>query len=165
MRVLRHTEQHFVAEAKPLIRVGLFGLFILAAAILVMQVLTGAGNGHVIAAGLAFGVSAYLLFSIERVWIVLDREANVAELHSGRDRIVISVDALTGAEVTSDGAVFGLAIATALRDVPFVLDSRSRTEGRLDTCARRLNAWLRNETLPQRVTTAAPMLDSEPLIP
>jgi small-conductance mechanosensitive channel len=164
MRVLIHTEQQFVAEEKPLIWVALFALFLLASAILVMQVLTGAGGGHTIAAGCAFFVSAYLLFSIERVWIVLDREANIAELHSGRDRTLISIDALMGAEVRRDGPVHSLAITTAIRDVPILLNSRDRTADGLDLCAARLNAWLRGEPLPQTAATAAPALDSAPLL-
>jgi len=164
MRVLRHTEQQFIAEEKPLIRVGLFALFILASAILAMQVLTGAGDGHTIAAGCAYVVSAYLLFSIDRVWIVLDREANIAELHCGRDRIVLSVDALMGAEVRSDGAGHRLAISTAIRDLPILLDSKDRSADQLDACARRLNAWLRGETAPQAAIAATPALDSAPVL-
>ena len=165
MRVLKHTEQQFVAEEKPLIWFCLFALFALASAILVMQVLGGLAGWQTLAAGFFFAVSGHQLFSIERVWLILDREENIAELRCGRIHEVLSVDALTMAGVLSGPDGHSLAIRTALCDTPITLASSATDTRRLELCAAALNAWLLRESAATLVPVpAAPRLDSELLL-
>lgn len=161
MRIVRHTRDRFVAEDRPLLW-GLPWLLVPLAALLAVESLARGAGWQALALALALAASACLLATTGRTRISLDREANLAELRSGRDRVLISVDALMRAEVRTTGGRAGLAIDTALRDLPIVLAGRDAEA--LDRCARHLNAWLGGEAAPECVRAAAPMLDSAPLL-
>lgn len=163
MRIVRHTRDRFVAEDRPLLW-GLPWLLVALAALLAVESLARGEIWQALALALALAASASLLAATGRTRLSLDREANLADLRSGRDRVLISVDALMRAEVRTSGGRTGLAIDTALRDLPIVLAGSGRDAEALDRCARHLNAWLGGETAPECVRAAAPMLDSAPLL-
>lgn len=164
MRIIRHTQNQFAAEEKPLHWSGLFALFAFASLVLATEALTRGGGWQMVAAALLFVVSGYFLFSANRVWLVLDREINAADLRFGHESMIVSVDALMRAEVVEAGEGYALAITTAIREVPVLLASRDQDPARLQACASALNAWLRGQTAAASVAEPAPMLDSAPLL-
>ena len=172
MRIVRHTENQFAAEEKPLASSVLFALFGLASVLLVAEALTRGGGWQTIAAALFFAVTGYFLFSVERVWLVLDREANAADLQCGRENVLISVDALMRAEVRKTAEGHALCLATAVRDLPVIFPSRDDSPARLMLVAAELNAWLKGQPVPATAESAAPMpapmpapmLDSAPIL-
>jgi hypothetical protein len=164
MRIIRHTQNQFAAEEKPLHWSGLFALFAFASLVLLTEALTRGGGWQMVAAALFFAVSGYLLFSANRVWLVLDREINAADLRFGNESMIISVDALMRADVVETGNGYALAITTAIREVPVLLASRDQDPARLELCATQLNGWLKGQMVPALVTETAPMLDSAPLL-
>ena len=163
MRIIRHTQTQFAAEEKPLIRSVLFALFAIAGLVLGAAALTGGGGWPVVAATLIFAASGYALFSLDRTWMVLDREANVADLRFGKQSMLVSVDALMGATVviTADG--YALAIETAIRETPVLLQSKDASPAQLELCAHNLNAWLAGRTA-EPVGVGMPHFGTEPLL-
>lgn len=164
MRIIRHTQNQFAAEEKPLHWSGLVAVFALASLVLVAEALTRGGGWQMVAAALFFAVSGYFLFSVNRVWLVLDREINAADLRFGNESMIVSVDALMRADVVETGNGYALAITTAIREVPVLLASRDQDPARLALCATRLNGWLKGQMATASVTEPAPMLDSAPLL-
>jgi hypothetical protein len=164
MRIITHTQNKFAAEEKPLYWSALFALFAFASLVLVTVAMTQGGGWQTVAAALFFAVSGYLLFSADRVWMVLDREINAADLRFGNESMIISVDALMRADVVETGEGYALAVTMAIRDVPVLLASRDQDPVRLQTCASALNAWIKGQAMPASVAQSAPMLDSAPLL-
>ncbi|HQU66749.1 MAG TPA: hypothetical protein PLI43_00980 [Albidovulum sp.] len=164
MRIIRHTQTQFAAEEKPLHWSGLFAVFAIASLVLLTEALTQGGGWQMVAAALFFAVSGYLLFSADRVWLVLDREINAADMRFGHESMLISVDALMCADVVETGNGYALAITTAIRDVPFLLASRDHDPARLQACATQLNGWLKGQMVTASAAETAPMLDSAPLL-
>lgn len=164
MRIVRHTENQFAAEEKPLAWSVLFALFGLASITLVAEALMQGGGWQTIAAALFFAVTGYFLFATERVWLVLDREANAADLQVGRDNILMSVDAVMKAEVRATETGHALHLTTAIRDLPIVFPSRDENPERLMRCAAEINAWLKGRSVPVQAAAPAPMLDSAPVL-
>lgn len=169
MRVLRQTEQQFVAEEKPLTWASLLALFALAAALLLMQLLNGRADWQSLAAGLVVAVSGYHLLTIKRVWLVLDRSANAAELHRGRARVSLPLDVLAGASVQplDDGTGQRLLFATRTAAAEVTLTTGGLDPARLQRCAAALNAWLAGAAAPAAPAPARPAalrLDSDPAL-
>lgn len=164
MRIIRQSQTQFAAEEKPLLWGALFATFGIATLVLVASALTRGSGWHVIAAALAFAVTGYALFSVERSWLILDREANLAELRIGRRSMLLSVDALMRAEVRLTGEGYALAIETAVRGEPVLMRSKDESPAHLELCARHLNAWLRGEVAVPTAMPGLPMLDSGPLL-
>lgn len=164
MRIIRQSQTQFAAEEKPMMWAVLFGTFGTAALILAASALTKAGGGHVIAAALAFAVTGYALFSTERSWLILDREANLADLRFGKQSMLVSADALMRADVVETAQGYALAIETAIRNEPVLLHSKDHNPAQLELCARHLNAWLKGEIAAPAAMPQAPMLDSAPLL-
>ena len=164
MKVIRHTEQQFIAEERPFLWLCLLALFILASAILLAHALYGGADWQMLSAAFFFVVSGYLMFSIDRIWIILDREENIAELRRGRIHVVISVDALMSAGVESGSAGHSLAVHTAIRNKPVLLASSDNDIRHIEYCAAALNAWLAHETPSAVPAVVAVRLDSDPLL-
>ncbi|MGL4281033.1 MAG: hypothetical protein ACRCS0_11745 [Albidovulum sp.] len=164
MRIIKHTQTQFAAEEKPLHWAGLFAVFAFASLVLLTEALTRGGGWQMIAAALFFAVSGYLFFSADRVWLVLDREINAADLRMGGESMIISVDALMRAEVVATGTGYALAVTTAIREHPLLLASRDQDPARLQACAGALNAWLKGQMVAAPAVDTAPMLDSAPLL-
>lgn len=164
MRIIRHTPTQFAAEEKPLTWSVLFALFGIAALVLLASALTKASGWHIVAAALTFAVTGYILFSVERAWLILDREANLADLRIGRQSVLVSVDALMRAEVRNTPKGYALAIETAIRNEPVLLFSKDEDPAQLELCARQINAWLKGEVAATAARPDLPMLDSAPLL-
>lgn len=164
MRIIRQSQTQFAAEEKPLMWSVLFGLFGIATLVLVASALTKGGGWHIVVAALAFAVTGYILFSIDRSWLILDREANLADLRFGRQSMLVSVDALMRADVVETAEGYALAIETAIRNEPVLLQSTDHDPAQLELCARQMNAWLKGQTAAEPQVAEMPLFDSEPLL-
>lgn len=149
MRILEQSENRLILEEKPWFW-GLFlVLFILAfAAGGIKSVLDGDYTLTAIAMLVVAAVGALAAFSIERVWLILDRASGTAELRRRSlrrfrlDVFPLSELAPDRIMIQSDEGMLRIALQLASRPEPLQMTSYYQSSGNIRPCAEAARKWL-----------------------
>ena len=149
MRILEQSDNRLILEEKPWFWGLFFVLFILAfAAGGIKSAVEGDYGLTAMAIVVVAGVGALAAFSIERVWLILDRVSGTVELRRRslrcfhRDVFPLSELAQDGIMIQADEGTLRIALSLASCSDPMPMTRYYQSGGNVRSCAEAARKWL-----------------------